>query len=491
MVEVASNDGYLLQHAVAAGIPCLGIEPSVNVGAAARKRGVPTETAFLDEQLAAAVRAGHGPADLVVANNVYAHIPDLLGFTRSLRGLLADDGWLSIEVHHALNLVSLGQFDTIYHEHFQYYTVLSAMRALATAGLAVVDVELIPTHGGSIRVWARPKESAGPRSERVDDVLRVEEEAGLHQVDGYLQLRPRTEAVRHELLRFLLDRRAEGKRVVGYGAPGKGNTLLNYCGIRSDLLEYTVDRNPYKHGRFTPGTRIPIHDPAQIDKDRPEVVLALPWNLETELTEQLAYISEWGGQLSFRCPRCMPPPSRTSETTGGNNMKVVLFCGGYGMRMRDSAGDGMPKPMQMVGPRPLIWHVMRYYAHFGHKEFILCLGYGASHIKNYFLTYQEAASNDFAMRGGHIQLMHSDISDWSITFVDTGLESAIGERLRRVREHLGGGRVFPGQLRRCADRRAVGPRDRGIPRVRGRRFDDGRPAGVERFTVSRSVKQVR
>ena len=302
VVEVASNDGYLLQHAVAAGIPCLGIEPSVNVGAAARKRGVPTETAFLDEQLAAAVRAGHGPADLVVANNVYAHIPDLLGFTRSLRGLLADDGWLSIEVHHALNLVSLGQFDTIYHEHFQYYTVLSAMRALATAGLAVVDVELIPTHGGSIRVWARPEESAGPRSERVDDVLRVEEEAGLHQVDGYLQLRPRTEAVRHELLRFLLDRRAEGKRVVGYGAPGKGNTLLNYCGIRSDLLEYTVDRNPYKHGRFTPGMRIPIHDPAQIDKDRPDVVLALPWNLETELTEQLSYISEWGGQLVFPLP---------------------------------------------------------------------------------------------------------------------------------------------------------------------------------------------
>ena len=199
VVEVASNDGYLLQHAVAAGIPCLGIEPSVNVGAAARKRGVPTETAFLDEQLAAAVRAGIGPADLVVANNVYAHIPDLLGFTRSLRGLLADDGWLSIEVHHALNLVSLGQFDTIYHEHFQYYTVLSAMRALATAGLVVVDVELIPTHGGSIRVWARPEESAGPPSERVDEVLRIEEEAGLHQVDGYLQLRPRTEAVRHEL----------------------------------------------------------------------------------------------------------------------------------------------------------------------------------------------------------------------------------------------------------------------------------------------------
>jgi hypothetical protein len=163
-------------------------------------------------------------------------------------------------------------------------------------------VELIPTHGGSIRLWSRPEESAGTPSHRVAEVLRIEEEAGLHQVDGYLQLRPRTEKVRHELLRFLLDCRTQGKQVVGYGAPGKGNTLLNYCGIRSDLLEYTVDRNPYKHGRFTPGTRIPIHDPAQIGKDRPDVVLVLPWNLETELTEQLAYIKEWGGQLVVPLP---------------------------------------------------------------------------------------------------------------------------------------------------------------------------------------------
>jgi SAM-dependent methyltransferase len=302
VVEVASNDGYLLQHVLAAGIPCLGIEPSVNVGAAARKRGVPTQTSFLDEEVARGVRAEKGPADLVVANNVYAHIPDLLGFTRSLRELLSDDGWLSIEVHHALNLVALGQFDTIYHEHFQYYTVLSITRALATAGLDVVDIELIPTHGGSIRVWARPQESAGAPSERVTEALRVEEEAGLHHVDGYLQLRPRTEAIRHELLRYLLDCRAEGKRVVGYGAPAKGNTLLNYCGIRSDLLEYTVDLNPYKQGMFTPGTRIPILDPIQIDKDQPDVVLALPWNLEPELVRQLAHIAEWGGELVFPLP---------------------------------------------------------------------------------------------------------------------------------------------------------------------------------------------
>ncbi|MFD6355931.1 methyltransferase domain-containing protein [Nocardia tengchongensis] len=299
IIEVASNDGYLLQHAVAAGIPCLGIEPSVNVGAAARDKGVPTETGFLDEVLAARVRAEHGPANLVVANNVYAHIPDLIGFTRSLRALMAPDGWLSIEVHHALNLVALAQFDTIYHEHFQYYTLLSAQRALATAGLEVVDCRLIGTHGGSLRIWARP-EGVGTPTERVAEVLRLEADAGLHEVAGYLELRPDTERVRQDLLRFLLDAKASGKRVVGYGAPGKGNTLLNYCGIRTDLLEYTVDRNPYKHGRFTPGTRIPIHETERIDADRPDVVLVLPWNLEREITAQLRHVLEWGGELV--CP---------------------------------------------------------------------------------------------------------------------------------------------------------------------------------------------
>lgn len=302
VIEVASNDGYLLQHVVAAGIPCLGIEPSVNVGEAARERGVPTATEFLDDALATRVRAEHGPASLVVANNVYAHIPDLLGFTRALRTLVDDRGWLSIEVHHALDLVRHAQFDTIYHEHFQYYTVLSAMRALATADLAVVDVELLSTHGGSIRLWARPLAVAGEPSQRVHDVLAAEAAAGLHEVDGYLQLQPRTEAIRQELLRFLLDCRAAGKSVAGYGAPGKGNTLLNYAGIRSDLIEYIVDRNPYKHGRFTPGSRIPIYDPAVLAERRPDVVLALPWNLETELTAQLGYIAEWGGQLYFPLP---------------------------------------------------------------------------------------------------------------------------------------------------------------------------------------------
>lgn len=300
VVEVASNDGYLLRHVVKAGVRCLGIEPSVNVGAAAREHGVPTLTAFLDEQTAMSVRSEHGPADLVVANNVYAHIPDLLGFTRALRMLMADDGWLSIEVHHARNLVEFGQFDTIYHEHFQYYTVASAGKALASAGLTVVDAETLPTHGGSIRLWARPV--AGTPSSRMTELLAAEEAADLHHVSGYLGLQRKTDQLRRDLLRLLLDYRTAGKRVIGYGAPGKGNTLLNYCGIRSDLIEYTVDRNPYKHGKFTPGTRIPIHPVDRIDEDRPDVIVVLPWNLETEITEQLSYTGQWGAQLVYPLP---------------------------------------------------------------------------------------------------------------------------------------------------------------------------------------------
>lgn len=314
VVEVASNDGYLLRNVVAAGIPCLGIEPSANVGAAARTAGVPTLTEFLTEDSARRVRAEYGAANLVVANNVYAHIPDLRGFTRALRTLVAEDGWISIEVHHALNLVRYGQFDTIYHEHFQYYTLASAQRALATAGLVVADVETLPTHGGSLRIWARPEAVAAP-SPRVAELLAIEADTGLHSVEGYRPLREQAERVRQELLRFLLDQKAAGRRVVGYGAPGKGNTLLNYCGIRPDLLEYTVDRNPYKHGRYTPGTRIPIHPPERIDTDRPDYVLVLPWNLETELTAQLRHIEEWGGRLVFPLPTVRVAAPSPAEVT--------------------------------------------------------------------------------------------------------------------------------------------------------------------------------
>jgi hypothetical protein len=302
VVEVASNDGYLLQHVVAGGIRCLGIEPSVNVGEAAREKGVPTLTAFLTPETGAQVRAEHGPAQLVALNNVYAHIPDVVGFTKGLRSLVADDGWVSIEVQHLLTLVERTQFDTIYHEHFQYYTVLTAQRALASGGLALVDVELLDTHGGSIRLWARPVEVAGEPSQAVRDVLAAEQAAGLHAAEGHDGFATAVSRVRDDLVAFLIDARRAGKTVVGYGAPGKGNTLLNYCGIRPDLLAYTVDRNPYKHGRFTPGTRIPVLPPERIAADRPDYVLVLPWNLRAELTEQLSYIREWGGRLVFPIP---------------------------------------------------------------------------------------------------------------------------------------------------------------------------------------------
>jgi hypothetical protein len=299
VVEVASNDGYLLQHVVERGIRCLGIEPSANVGQAARDKGVPTVTAFLGPETAAAVVEEHGKADLVGANNVYAHIPDVIGFTEGLRTLVADDGWVSIEVQYLLTLIELGQYDTIYHEHFQYYTVASAQRALASGGLTLVDVEILPTHGGSIRLWARPSGEPGPR---VLDALAREKAAGLHELSGYDAFAQRVARIRRDLLKFLVTAAEEGKTVVGYGAPGKGNTLLNHCGVRSDLLAYTVDRNPYKHGRFTPGTRIPILPPERIAQDRPDYVLVLPWNLREEISAQLSYVRDWGGRLVFPIP---------------------------------------------------------------------------------------------------------------------------------------------------------------------------------------------
>jgi len=302
VVEVASNDGYLLRHFVARDIPCLGIEPSVNVGDAARDAGVPTVTAFLEPALGDSLREKNGPADLVVANNVYAHIPDVIGFTKGLRSLVADDGWVSIEVQHLLTLMARNQYDTIYHEHFQYYTVASAQRALASGGLSLVDVELLDTHGGSIRLWARPFGTAGEPSGRMLDVLSREKAAGLQELSGYAEFAQRVARVRRDLMRFLIDAAEQGRTVVGYGAPGKGNTLLNHCGIRSDLLAYTVDRNPYKHGKSTPGTRIPILPPERIAEDRPDYVLVLPWNLRDEIATQLSYVGEWGGKLVFPIP---------------------------------------------------------------------------------------------------------------------------------------------------------------------------------------------
>ena len=274
----------------------------MNVGEAARGKGVPTLTAFLTRRPGRRCGPSTARRSWSCLNNVYAHIPDVVGFTQGLRALVADDGWVSIEVQHLLTLVERTQFDTIYHEHFQYYTVLTAQRALASGGLALVDVELLDTHGGSVRLWARPVEVAGEPTQAVRDVLAAEQAAGLHTAEGHDGFAAAVSRVRDDLVAFLIEARRAGKTVVGYGAPGKGNTLLNYCGIRPDLLPYTVDRNPYKHGRFTPGTRIPVLAPDRIAADRPDYVLILPWNLREELTEQLSSVREWGGRLVFPIP---------------------------------------------------------------------------------------------------------------------------------------------------------------------------------------------
>lgn len=302
VVEVASNDGYLLQHLVARGVPVLGVEPAANVAAVARARGIPTEVAFLGADQGARIAREHRPADLVVANNVFAHVPDLLDFVRGLRAIIAAEGLLTLEFPHLLRLIEGRQYDTIYHEHFSYFSLLTAMRALETGGLRVTDVEQLPTHGGSLRVHARPVESADKVAPAVAALLEVEQNAGLHSVSGHDGFAAAVLDVKRDLLRFLIDASCDGRRVAGYGAPGKGNTLLNHCGIKGDLLPYTVDRSPHKQGRFLPGTRIPILTPDRLARDRPDFILVLPWNLRDEITEQLTYVREWGGRLVFPIP---------------------------------------------------------------------------------------------------------------------------------------------------------------------------------------------
>jgi hypothetical protein len=303
VVEVASNDGYLLQHVVARGIRCLGIEPADNVAAVAVERGIPTEVQFLGEKTGADIATRHGRADLVAANNVFAHVPAILDFARGLRALVADEGRVTIEIPHLLRLIEHREYDTIYHEHFSYLSLLTTQRVLAAAGLTVVDVEELSSHGGSLRTWSMPTEHAVDASPEVARVLALEEKAGLHTLAGHADFARSVAQVRNDLLMFLIGASREGKRVVAYGAPGKGNTLLNHCGIRSDLVQFAVDRNPYKHGRFLPGTHIPIHAPEALADARPDYVLIMPWNLRREITQQLAYVREWGAQLVVALPR--------------------------------------------------------------------------------------------------------------------------------------------------------------------------------------------
>jgi hypothetical protein len=302
VIEVASNDGYLLQHFVARGIPVLGVEPAANVADAARTRGIPTVVEFLGSDTGPAIAAEHGRADLVVANNVFAHVPDIRGFAAGLRSLVSDSGIVTLEFPHLLRLIERKQYDTIYHEHYSYLSLLTASRALETAGLRIVDVEELTTHGGSLRVFAAPDESAGEPTLRVKEVLDEEERAGLHSLAGHMGFSRAVMQIKRDLLGFLLDAAAEGRTVAGYGAPGKGNTLLNHCGIRSDLVSYTVDRSPHKQGWFLPGTHIPIYAPERLAETKPDFVLVLPWNLRDELTAQLEYVRSWGGRLVFPIP---------------------------------------------------------------------------------------------------------------------------------------------------------------------------------------------
>jgi SAM-dependent methyltransferase len=303
VVEVASNDGYLLQHAMALGIRSLGIEPTANTAARAIERGIPTEVTFLGAETGAKIAAAQGRADLVVANNVFAHVPDIVDFAQGLRELVAQDGVVSIEIPHLLRLIEGNEYDTIYHEHFSYLSLLTTQRVLAVAGLSVVDVEELPTHGGSLRTWSVPTEMAGDPTSAVASVLADEAAHGLHTVEGHAGFARQVADVRNDVVEFLVGCARRGETVVAYGAPGKGNTLLNHCGVRADLLRFAVDRNPFKHGRFTPGTHIPVRPVEDLASARPDYVLILPWNLRAEITAQLEYVREWGARLVVPLPR--------------------------------------------------------------------------------------------------------------------------------------------------------------------------------------------
>lgn len=304
VVEIASNDGYLLKNFVAAGIPALGIEPAANVAEAARAIGVDTVTRFFGAETARELARTGKRADLIIGNNVLAHVPALNDFVAGLKLLLADEGVITMEFPHLQRLMEEVQFDTIYHEHFSYFSFMTVTSVFRHHGLEIFDVDELPTHGGSLRIYAGHTESAiARRKASVEQLLAAEKEAGLDRLETYAGFQHRVNRIKRDLLEFLVGARNAGKTVVGYGAPGKGNTLLNYCGIGTDFLDYTVDRNPYKQGKFTPGSRIPIQNPARLRETRPDYILILPWNLKDEITRANAYIAEWGGQFVVPIPK--------------------------------------------------------------------------------------------------------------------------------------------------------------------------------------------
>ncbi len=304
VVEIASNDGYLLQYFRELGIPILGIEPAANVARAAESRGVPTLVRFFGSALAAELAISGRSADLLVVNNVLAHVPDLNDFVAGLCRALKPAGILTLEFPHLLQMLRNNQFDTIYHEHYSYFSLLTAHRVLSTQGLQVFDVEELPTHGGSLRVYAqRADGGTQAASDRVGRLEQCERSAGLDRMETYALFGDGVAHVKRDLLDFLIKAKRNGKRVAAYGAPAKGNTLLNYCGIRTDFIDYTVDRNPAKQGRYLPGTHIPILVPDTVARTRPDYLLVLPWNIKDEIMAQMEPIRAWGGRFVIPIPR--------------------------------------------------------------------------------------------------------------------------------------------------------------------------------------------
>lgn len=303
VVEIASNDGYLLQNFVARDIPVLGVEPAANVAEVANKKGINTTVAFFGEKTAVDIREDGWIADLIIGNNVLAHVPDLNDFVKGLKILLKPTGLITMEFPHLLQLMEQNQFDTIYHEHFSYFSFLAVEQVFARHGMRLFDVEEIPTHGGSLRIYAcHDQDASKPIGDRARELKSREETLGFGRLNHYRSFGPQVEETKHKLLSFLISAKQEGKRIVGYGAPAKGNTLLNYCGVRTDLIDYTVDRSPHKQGYFLPGVHIPIYAPDRIRQTRPDYLLILPWNIREEVMQQLHFIREWGGKFVVPIP---------------------------------------------------------------------------------------------------------------------------------------------------------------------------------------------
>jgi hypothetical protein len=303
VVELASNDGYLLQHFLPRQIPMLGIEPAANVARAAIAKGIPTRIEFFGAESAQRLRDEGSAADLIIGNNVLAQVPDLNDFVAGMKIFLSPHGLITLEFPHLVSLIAGNQFDTIYHEHFSYFSFLTAERVFGAHGLRIFDVEDLATHGGSLRIYAEHVERSPDRqTDRVEQLRSRERAGGYDRIERYEGFSDNVKAVKRSLLEFLTRAKTEGRRVAGYGAPGKGNTLLNYCRIGPDLLEYTVDRSPYKQGLYTPGTRIPIGHPERVTETRPDYLLILPWNLKEEIMEQMAHIRRWGGRFVVPIP---------------------------------------------------------------------------------------------------------------------------------------------------------------------------------------------